>query len=154
MDIELERLSHRYRSIWAILRNQEGNVNQKTFRKVLNDNNLNLPASIHRGRTKTRNLFKPIGPNQLWEIDITYIPTESGMTYLMWIKDYFTKEWQGYHYSRSFVAKETIRSLENSVLMEFYDSPPEGIVFRTDNGPLYTSHEFVTAIKLLGIKLE
>jgi hypothetical protein len=33
------------------------------------------------------------GPDQLWETDITYITTESGMTYLMCIKDTFTKEW-------------------------------------------------------------
>ena len=58
-------------------------MNQKTVRKVLKDNNLSLPASKHRGRTKSRNLFKPVKPDQLWETDITYIPTESGMTYLM-----------------------------------------------------------------------
>ena len=40
-----------------------------------------------------RNLFKPTGPDQLWETDITYIPTESGMTYPIRIKDCFTKEW-------------------------------------------------------------
>ncbi|MCL5888647.1 MAG: hypothetical protein M1597_01640 [Candidatus Thermoplasmatota archaeon] len=47
------------------------------------DSNLSLPAAKHRGRTKSRNLFHPHAPDQLWETDITYIPTESGMTYLM-----------------------------------------------------------------------
>ena len=81
-DIASERPAYGYRRVWAILRNQGTAVNQKTVRKVLKNSNLSLPASKHRGRTKTRNLFKPTGPDQLWETDITYC---------------FTKEWQGYH---------------------------------------------------------
>ena len=129
-------------------------MNQKTVRKVLKDSDLSLPAHKHRGRTKSRNLSRPNGPDQLWETDIAYIPTESGMTYLMRIKDTFTKEWQGYHYARSFMAKDAIRSVENAVLMAFNGSTPEGLVLRMDNGPQYISHEFRNAMKLLGFKLE
>jgi len=153
-EIASERPTYGYRRVWAILRNHGTRVNQKTVRKVLKESNLSLPASKHRGRTKSRNLFKPTAPDQLWETDITYIPTESGMTYLMCIKDTFTKEWQGYHYSRSCMAKDAIRSVENAVLMAFDRSVPEGLVLRTDNGPQYISHEFRSAMKLLGIKLE
>ncbi|QRF75048.1 putative transposase OrfB [Thermoplasmatales archaeon] len=96
-EITSERPTYGYRRVWAILRNHGTRVNQKTVRKVLNESNLSLPASKHRGRTKSRNLYTPTAPDQLWETDITYIPTESGMTYLMCIKDCFTKEWQGYH---------------------------------------------------------
>ena len=153
-DIASERPTYGYRRVWAILRNHGTKVNQKTVRKVLKDNKLNLPASKHRGRTKTRNLFRPRGPDQLWQTDITYIPTESGMTYLMCIKDTFTKEWQGYHYSRSCMARDAIRSVENAVLLAFNGTVPEGLVLRTDNGPQYISKEFRSAMKLLGIKLE
>ena len=153
-DIASERPTYGYRRVWAVLRNSGTEVNQKTVRNVLKDSDLNLPASKHRGRTKKRNLFKPTGPDQLWETDITYIPTESGMTYLMCIKDCFTKEWQGYHYSRSCMAKDAIRSVENAVLMAFNGSVPKGLVLRTDNGPQYISKEFRNAMKLLEIKLE
>ena len=68
--IASERLTYRYMRVWAILRNQGTAVNQKTVRKVLKDNKLNLPASKHRGRTKTRNLFHPHRPDQLWQTDI------------------------------------------------------------------------------------
>ena len=71
-DIASERPTYGYRRVWAILRNQGTAVNQKTVRKVLKDNNLNLPASKHRGRTESRNLFHPHGPDQLWQTDITY----------------------------------------------------------------------------------
>ena len=153
-DIASERPTYGYRRVWAVLRNSGTEVNQKTVRNVLKDSDLNLTASKHRGRTKKRNLFKPTGPDQLWETDITYIPTESGMTYLMCIKDCFTKEWQGYHYSRSCMAKDAIRSVENAVLMAFNGSVPKGLVLRTDNGPQYISKEFRNAMKLLEIKLE
>jgi transposase InsO family protein len=121
---------------------------------VLNDSNLTLPASRHRGRTKSRNLFHPHGPDQLWETDITYIPIESEMTYLMCVKDCFTKEWQGYHFSRSCMARVAIRSVDNAVLMAFNGTVPKGLVLRTDNGPQYISHEFRNAMKLPEIKLE
>ena len=94
-DIASERLTYGYRRVWAKLRNEGTMVNQKTARNILKNNKLNLPASKRRVTTKKRNLFRPHGPDQLWETDITYIPTESGMTYLMCIKDTFTKEWQG-----------------------------------------------------------
>ena len=152
--IASERTTYRYRRVWAVLRNSGTEVNQKIVRKVLKDNNLNLPAFKHRGRTKARNLFRPHGPDQLWQTDITYIPTESGMTYLMCIKDCFTKEWQGYRYSRSCMARDAIRSVENAVLLAFNGSVPEGLVLRTDSGPQYISKEFRSAMKLLGIKLE
>jgi len=83
MDIASERPTYGYRRVWAVLRNSGISVNMKTVRKVLKDNGLNLRASKHKGRTNARNLYKPTGPDQLWETDITCIPTESGMTYLM-----------------------------------------------------------------------
>jgi transposase InsO family protein len=92
-----ERLTYGYRRIWAMLRNNGTKVNRKTVRRVLRSNNLSLTYARLRGRTKHRNLFRPTGPDQLWETDITYIPTQQGVTYLMAIKDCFTKEWVGYH---------------------------------------------------------
>ena len=93
-DIASDRTTYGYRKAWEVLRNSGTEVNQKTIRKVLKDNKLNLPASKHRVKTKKRNLFHSHGSDQLMETDITYILTESGMTYLMCIKDCFTKEWQ------------------------------------------------------------
>lgn len=72
----------------------------------------------------------------------------------MCIIDCYTKEWQEYHYSKSCMARDTIRSAENAVLMAFNGTVPEGLVLRTDNGPKYIPHKIATAMKLLGIKLE
>ena len=128
-----------YWRIWAILRNQGTKVNQKAVRKVLKDSDRSFLASKHRGETKSRSLYKPTKPVQLWETDITYIPTESGMTYLMCVKDCFTKEWQGFHYSRSCMARDAVRSVENAVLIAFNGSALAGLVLKTDNGPQYSA---------------
>lgn len=153
-EIASERPTYGYRRIWAVLRNSGIHVNRKTVQRVLQKSNLSLPASKHRGRTRTRNLFQPKDPDQLWETDITYIPTALGMTYLMCIKDCFTKEWQGYHYSRSCMAKDAIRSVENGVMNAFDRDVPDGLTLRTDNGPQYISSRFRNAMNLLGISLE
>ncbi|MEM0159820.1 MAG: IS3 family transposase, partial [Candidatus Micrarchaeaceae archaeon] len=81
-----------YRRVWDMIRNGGVRVNSKTVESVLKENNLSLQYARHRGRTKIRNLFHPKGPDQLWETDITYIPTAQGLAYLMAIKDCFTKE--------------------------------------------------------------
>jgi len=149
-----ERPTYGYRRVWAVLRNSGTRVNRKAVRRVLRERNLSLPYAKHRGRTKTRNLFRPTGPDQLWETDITYIPTEQGMTYLMAIKDCFTKEWQGYQYSRSCLSKDAIRAVEDAVMRSFGDEVPEGLILRTDNGPQYISQQFRSSMNLLRISLE
>ena len=53
-DIASDRTTYGYRRVWAVLRNSGTEVNQKTVRKVLKDNKLNLPASKHRGRIRKR----------------------------------------------------------------------------------------------------
>ena len=149
-----ERPTYGYRRVWAVLRNEGTAINPKSIRRVLRINNLSLPYAKHKGRTKSRNLFLPTGLDQLWETDITYIPTQRGMTYLMCVKDSFTKEWQGYNYSRSCLASDAVMSVEDAVLRSFEGEAPEGIILRTDNGPQYNSQQFRSSMNLLSKALE
>lgn len=126
-------------------------MNGKTVRKVLRDSNLSLPARRCKGSTKSSNLFYSTAPDQMWETDITYIPTESGMTYLMCIKDTFTKEWQVYRNSRSCMAKDAVRLVENAVMSAFDGPVPEDLVLSTGNCPQHMLREFRNALKILGI---
>jgi transposase InsO family protein len=152
--IASERPTYGYRRVWAVLRNCGIRVNRKEVRRVLRERNLSLPYARHRGRTKYRNLFRPTGPDQLWETDITYIPTQQGITYLMCVKDSFTKEWQGYQYSRSCLSRDAIMAVEDAVMRAFGGDVPEGLVLRTDNGPQYIARQFRSSMNLLGISLE
>ena len=152
--IAAERPTYGYRRVWAVLRNGGVRVNSKTVESVLKENNLSLPYARHRGRTKTRNLFHPTGPDQLWETDITYVPTAQCLTYLMAIKDCFTKEWQGYNFSRCCLSSDAIRAVEDAVLRDFDGEVPDGLVLRVDNGPQYISQQFRNSMNLLRISLE
>ena len=125
-----ERPTYGYRRVRAVLRNDGTKANMKAVRRILSERNLSLPYAKHKGRTKTRNLFRPTGPDQLWETDITYIPTRQGLTYLMAIKDCFTKEWQGYNFSRSCLARDAIRAVEDAVMRAFDCGVTEGLVLR------------------------
>ena len=106
------RPTYGYRRVWAILRNSGTHVNRKTVGKVLKDSNLNLSDRRHRGRTKSGNLFESNGPDQLWETDITYIPTESGITYLMCI-DPLPQKFE-HHYANNINKEGSKENLDNA----------------------------------------
>ena len=112
-----------------------------------------MPAAKQKDWTKRRNLFTPDAPPQLWETNITYIPTFSGMTYLMGIKDCYCKEWQGYLYSTTCTPLDAVGSEDDTVSRTFDGSIAYGSL-RIDNGSQYASKLFRKAIKLLGIRLE
>lgn len=82
---------------------------------------------------------------------ISLIIPELRVTYLTCIKNCFTKEWQGFYYSRSFMVRDAIRSVDNAVFMAFYGPVPKGLVQRIDKGPQYDSKEFRNAGEILGI---
>lgn len=152
-DLTLERSTYGYRRIWAVLRNDGTRVNRKTVARIPNKNNLSLPAAKHKHRTKRRNISTPDAPDQLWETDITYIPTLSGMTYLMCIKDCFREEWHGHLGSVACTASDAVGSVDDAVSRTFDGSFACGSL-RVDNGRQYSSKLFRKAMKLLGIRLE
>ena len=97
-----ERTTYGYRRIWVMLRNSGTSVNIKTVRRIMRRNSLSLPYAKHRTHTRTKDLTKPDDINKLWQTDIHYVSSASdGMTYLMSIKDCFSKRWISYEYSRS-----------------------------------------------------
>ena len=58
----------------------------------MKNNNLTMPMHSHKNGRELK-LLRANKPVMLIETDITYIPINNGMTYLMWIKDVFSKEW-------------------------------------------------------------
>ena len=88
-----ERTTYGYRRVWALLRNSGIHVNIKTVRRIMRRNDLALPFTKHRNRTRSGDLTKPHNTDRLWETDIHYVSTvRDGMPYLMSIKDCFSKK--------------------------------------------------------------
>ena len=153
-DICHERVTYGYRRVWALLRNEGIRLNQKTVLKIMSEEGLSLEPHVHRNRKGWKSLFHPRGPDDLWEIDLTYIPTTSeGMTYLFNIKECFTKEWMGYFYSSICNRKDALKSVEDSVMRypgRYTDAMVDRINLRSDNGDQYTSNYFREHVKAMG----
>ncbi len=148
-----ERVTYGYRRVWALLRNDGIHMNPKTVQRIMKGEKLSLEPHIHRRGKEWKHLSHPHGPDELWETDLTYIPTiDDGMTYLFNVKDCFTKEWMGYFYSRTCNRRDALRSVENSVSdhERFPEATANRIVLRSDNGDQYTSHYFMDHVKIMG----
>jgi transposase InsO family protein len=90
-------------------------------------------------------------PNQVWLSDITYIKTlYSGWTYLAVVLDMCTRKVVGYSYSKTMTAELTIDALRNACKNQGY---PKNVLFHSDQGSQYTSHEFIRAANSMNVSL-
>ena len=72
----------------------------------------------------------------------------------MSIKDYFSKKWISYEFSRSCTANDCIRAVEKECAIRIPDGNPHDLILSTDNGPQYISDIFKNTVKIMGIKSE
>ena len=86
----------------------------------------------HKNRRELK-LLKADRPEMLIETDITYIPTNNAMTYLMCIKNVFSKEWYGYNYNTSCTAKDAINAIDDAIIRKFNGIIPDNITLRIEN---------------------
>ncbi|WP_337860222.1 DDE-type integrase/transposase/recombinase [Ferroplasma sp.] len=119
----------------------------------MKENNLTLPVHKHKNKKELK-LNTADKPDMVLETDITYIPTNAGMTYLMCLKDVYSKEWIGYNYNTSCTARDAINAVNDSVTRKYNGTILEELIIRTDNGPQYISKEFNDYLKTMNIKHE
>ena len=81
-DLCHERVTYGYRRIWALLRNEGINLNQKTVLKIMKNENVSLEAHMHRDRKGWSKLYHPDAPDELWETDLTYVVFLSSKSFL------------------------------------------------------------------------
>lgn len=94
-----------------------------------------------------RNL-KIVRPNQVWAIDITYIPMATGFMYLTAIIDLYSRFIVGWDISNS-LEKETQTELLERALRQY--GKPE--IINSDQGSQYTSEHWVSFLKDAGIQI-
>ena len=83
--------------------------------------------------------FYPTAPNTIWVSDITYIHTEEGWLYLVIVMDLYSRTIVGWS-MRDRLYKELVLEAFNQALWR--RKPPPGIIFHSDHGSQYASHEF------------
>ena len=83
--------------------------------------------------------FNPIGKDQVWSGDITYLKTAEGWSYLAIVMDLYSRRIVGWA-----IDKRMTTSLISRALIKAYNirRPPKGLVFHSDRGSQYTSKRY------------
>ena len=122
-------------------------IRAKTKRKfvVTTDSKHNLPIAPDLVQRR----FNPDAPNQLWSGDITYIATDEGWVYLAAVIDLFSRQVVGWS------MKEHMQTslVKDALSMAWWRRRAQaGLIFHSDRGSQYCSHEFQQALSDWGIR--
>jgi putative transposase len=80
-------------------------------------------------------------PNQVWAMDITYVPMARGFVYLAAVVDWFSRRVLAWRLSITLEAAFCIEAVEEAVAR---CGCPE--IFNTDQGSQFTSHDFTSVL--------
>jgi putative transposase len=80
-------------------------------------------------------------PNQVWAMDITYIPMARGFVYLAAVVDWFSRRVLAWRVSITLEAAFCIEAVEEA--LAHYGRPE---IFNTDQGSQFTSHDFTSVL--------
>src|SRR5690554_2167887 len=132
-------------------------VNHKRVRRLMRkmcNNALNPKRNLSKlGKAKyirpylLRNL-KITRPNQVWAIDISYIPMKKGFMYLTAVIDLYSRYLVGWQLSNSLEA-ETQTELINDLVQRY--GKPE--IINSDQGSQYTSEQWISCLQNHQIKI-
>ena len=77
--------------------------------------------------------------NQVWQSDITFIPTDEGWLYLAAVMDSYSRRIVGYAMDASMKTELVIQALRMAVKQR---RPAKGLIHHSDRGSQYTSYAF------------
>ena len=124
---------------------QRHGIKARTKRKfvVTTDSKHHLPVAPDLVQRR----FNSEAPNLLWSGDITYIPTDEGWLYLAAVLDLHSRQVVGWsmqpHMQTSLV--------KDALLMACWRRrPAKGLIFHSDRGSQYCSHDFQITMERLG----
>jgi len=87
-------------------------------------------------------------PNQVWAMDITYIPMERGFVYLAVVLDWFSRRVLSWRVSITMEAAFCVETLEDALARH---GKPE--IFNTDQGSQFTGAAFTGVLSAHGIAI-
>jgi putative transposase len=110
--------------------------------------NTSKPAPGHKIYPYLLRKVKVERPNQVWAMDITYVPMAKGFVYLAAVVDWFSRRVLSWRLSITMETDFCIEAVEEALLK--YGKPE---IFNTDQGSQFTSVEFTDLIKANDIKI-
>jgi putative transposase len=110
--------------------------------------NTSKPAPGHRIYPYLLRGMAITRPNQVWAMDITYIPMARGFVYLAAVIDWFSRRVLAWRLSISMEVSFCIEALEEALSR---NEKPE--IFNTDQGSQFTSEAFTARLRENGIAI-
>ena len=110
--------------------------------------NTSKPAPGHKIYPYLLRRLPVIRPNQVWAMDITYIPMARGFVYLACVVDWFTRRVLSWRLSITLEVDFCIEAVNEA--LGRYGSPD---IFNTDQGSQFTSIAFTQVLKDAGISI-
>lgn len=87
-------------------------------------------------------------PNQVWVMDITYIPMKRGFIYLCAIMDWASRRVLSWRFSNTLTTDFCIEALQEAI--DHYGAPT---IFNTDQGSQFTSLDFTSVLQASAIEI-
>jgi putative transposase len=103
--------------------------------------NTSKPAPGHKIYPYLLRKLPVTRPNQVWAMDLTYIPMARGFVYLAAVVDWFSRRVLAWRLSIAMEAAFCIEALEEALVR--YGRPE---IFNTDQGSQFTSHDFTSVL--------
>jgi len=110
--------------------------------------NTSRPAPGHKIYPYLLRGLKVERPNQIWAMDITYIPMARGFVYLAAVVDWFSRRVLAWRLSITMQAAFCIEALEEALVK---NGRPE--IFNTDQGSQFTSADFTGVLSANAIAI-
>ena len=92
--------------------------------------------------------FTATGPNQLWVTDLTYVPTWSGMVYVSFITDVFSRTIVGWRVASNMRTDMVLESIEMARWSR--GQHLDGLICHSDAGSQYTSIRYTERLEEIG----
>lgn len=104
--------------------------------------NTSKPAPGHKVYPYLLRKLAVVRPNQVWAMDITYIPMARGFAYLAAVIDWFSRKILAWRLSITLEAEFCIEALKEALARH---GRPE--IFNSDQGSQFTSTDFIQVLK-------
>jgi len=104
--------------------------------------NTSKPAPGHKIYPYLLRNFPVTRPNQVWAMDITYIPMARGFVYLAAVVDWFSRRVLSWRLSITLETAFCVETVEEALAR--YGKPD---IFNTDQGSQFTSIDFIKMLK-------
>jgi putative transposase len=136
------------RKIWLVLNREGTPVARCTVERLMREMGLRGARRGKRVRTTVpaaagarpadlvRRQFSPAAPDRLWVADFTYVPAWTGMVYVAFVIDAYSRRILGWRAARSMTTALVLDALEQALWMRRRDGASDlaGLIHHTDAG--------------------